>query len=220
MSSAESLINNNRQDIAAEWPVGREAVRVLVAEAAPTRLGVRLALAGYAAICAEADSCTRAIRAACAERPHVALIGQSIPGGGITAIREICRLVPETAVVLLSDREDTGELLHAVRAGAVGLVPRHFDADQLQRVISFVIDNEAAVPRSMVRALIDELRQLERESEDRLTLREAEILRKLQLGNSTAEIAEALEISRVTVRRHISKLVQKLGVRDRDELVK
>lgn len=214
---AESLIKPRRPDESAS-PVARSAVRVLVADAAPTRRRICLALNECAVICAEADSRTQAIRAACSERPHVALIGQSIPGGGIVAIREISRLAPATAVVLLSEREDTEGLLQAVRAGATGIVPTHFDAEQLRRVIGFVIGNEAAVPRWMVGGLIDELRRHEQESEEHITLREAEILRMLALGDSTADIARALAISPVTVRRHISKLVRKAGVRDRDEL--
>ncbi len=196
-----------------------DSVRVLVADAPITRLGVRLALEGYAVICAEAESCALAIRSACSERPDVCLIGHTIPGGGITAIRAITRAVPETSVVVLSDRDDTSDLVRAVRAGAVGFVPASFDAEQLRRVISVVINHEAAVPRSMVRSLVDELRQLERTAEDHLSLREAEILGKLRLGHSTTEIAKGLMISPVTVRRHISKLVHKAGVRDRDELV-
>ncbi len=196
-----------------------DSVRVLVADAPITRLGVRLALDGYAVICAEAENCALAIRAACSERPDVCLIGHSIPGGGIAAIHAISRAVPETSVVMLSDRDDTSGLVRAVRAGAVGFVPARFDAEQLRRVISVVINHEVAVPRSMVRSLVDELRQLERTAEDHLSLREAEILGKLRLGHSTAEIANGLMISPVTVRRHISKLVQKAGVRDRDELV-
>ena len=64
-----------------------DSVRVLVADAPVTRLGVRLALEGCAVICAEVESCAFAIRAACSERPEVCLIGNSIPGGAITAIR-------------------------------------------------------------------------------------------------------------------------------------
>ncbi|MGO9750711.1 MAG: zinc-ribbon domain-containing protein [Solirubrobacteraceae bacterium] len=58
----------------------------------------------------------------------------------------------------------------------------------------------------MVRGLVDEFRRPERAAEDRLTQRKAEILGKLHLGDSTAEIAKALAISPVTARRDISDL--------------
>lgn len=195
------------------------AIRVLVADRAPTRLGVRIALEGHAEICAEADTCPLAISAACSLRPEVCLIGDTIPGGALTAVREISKSVPETAVVVLSNREDAGELLEAVRAGAVGYVPPGFDAAQLRRVITSVLAEEAVVPRAMVRDLVDELRALERAARERLTAREAEILRMLRGGRSTSAIADHLGISPVTVRRHISKLVRKAGVRDREELI-
>ncbi len=195
------------------------SVRVLVADHAPTRAGVRLALDGHAEICAEADTCPLAIRAACSLRPEVCLIGRSIPGDAIEAVREIARSVPETSIVVLSDRSDASGLVEAMRAGAVGYVPGGFDADQLRRVVRSVAADEVAVPRSMVRSIVEELRQLERAAEERLTVREAEILGMLRRGKSTTEIARQLRISPVTVRRHISKLVQKAGVADRDELI-
>ncbi|MGO9900844.1 MAG: LuxR C-terminal-related transcriptional regulator [Solirubrobacteraceae bacterium] len=193
-------------------------VRVLVADREPTRLGVRLALEGHAVICAEADDARVAVRAAVSLRPEVCLIGSSIPGG-LAAVREISRSVPETAVVMVSDSHRVNDLLDAVRAGAVGYVPAGFDAEQLRRVISVVAAHEAAVPRSMVRDLVDALREIERATEEGLTAREAEILRLLRSGHSTAAIAANLDISPVTVRRHISKLMQKAGVSTRDELL-
>lgn len=195
------------------------AIRVLVADAAPTRLGVRVALEGHAVICAEAATCPLAVRAACLERPQVCLIGHALPGGGITAISAISRAVPQTSVIVLSDRDDSTGLLAAVRAGAIGWVPAGFGAERLLRVIDAVVNHEAALPRSMVSSLVEELRRLGRASEDHLTTREAEILRELRLGHSTAAIAQSLMISPVTVRRHISQLVQKAGVSDRGELV-
>ncbi|MGO9752785.1 MAG: LuxR C-terminal-related transcriptional regulator [Solirubrobacteraceae bacterium] len=195
------------------------AVRVLVADRAPTRLGVCLALAGHAEICAEAETCALAISAARSARPDVCLIGLSMPGGGLHAVREISRSAPETAVVVLSDRYDGNELLRVVRAGAVGYAPAGFDAQHLRRVITSVIAGEVVVPRSMVRELVNELRELERAAQDGLTVREAEILGMLRAGQPTTAIAMQLAISPITVRRHISKLVRKAGVRNRDQLI-
>lgn len=195
---------------------------MLVADHAPTRLGVRLALAGQVEICAEVDSFKLALAAARELRPKVCLIGCSLPGGGLNAVREICRSVPESAVIMLSDGDGdgAGDLVSAVRAGAVGYVPAGFDADSLRRALRSVLAEEAAVPRSMVLDLVNELRHLQRASEEHLTLREAEILSMLRRGKSTTVIASSLDISSVTVRRHISKLMQKAGVGDRDELMR
>jgi DNA-binding NarL/FixJ family response regulator len=134
-------------------------------------------------------------------------------------VREIARAVPETSVVVLSHRQVGHNVLTAVRAGAVGYVPAGFDAPQLRRVISSVLADQVAVPRSLVRDLVTELRELQRAAEEGITGREAEILAMLRHGKTTMAIASQLAISPVTVRRHISKLVQKAGVRDRDELI-
>ena len=198
----------------------RDDVRVLVADDVSTRERVRSALDGHVEICAEADTCPLAVSAACSLRPEVCLIGRSIPGGGITTVREISRSVPETSIVVLSDRNDASGLLSAVRAGAVGYVPAGFDGQALRQVIRSVIADKASVPRVFVRDLVNELRDLQSVAEERLTERELEVLRMLRCGESTTAIARELGISPVTVRRHISKLVAKVGVADRDALVR
>jgi DNA-binding NarL/FixJ family response regulator len=194
-------------------------VSVVVADHAPTRTGVRLALDGHAVVCAEANNAESAVRAVTSKRPDVCLIGTSIAGGGIAAARRICELVPETRVVMLAASENHGDLLASLYAGAVGYVPVGFDETQLRRVVSVVAANGIAVPRSMIRELIDELRAIERASEDHLTPREAQILTMLNRGHTTAAIAARLDIAPVTVRRHISKLKKKLGASDRSGLL-
>jgi DNA-binding NarL/FixJ family response regulator len=193
--------------------------RVLVADHAPTRLSVKLALEGVAEVCAEADDAPGAVSAAQRQQPDVCLIGQSIAGGGIEAVREIAASVPATSIVLLSNGDDVDDLLAALRGGAVGYLPARFDAAQLRRAVAAVIQCEAAVPRAMVLELVNELRALERAADEKLTIREAQILAMLRRGHSTSGIAARLAISPVTVRRHISKLVHKVGVSDRAELV-
>ena len=196
------------------------STRVLVADCAPTRLGVRIALEGYATICAEASDGDEALRAASLHRPDVCLIGHSIPGGCVATIRAICAQHPETSLVVLADDDrDAAAFLNALRAGAVGFVPAGAEAGQLRRVIKAVVAEEAAVPRSMVLDLIEELRAAQNSIDDGLTLREAEILTMLRHGRSTADIAGRLAISPITVRRHIQTLMQKVGARDRSELL-
>jgi DNA-binding NarL/FixJ family response regulator len=194
-------------------------LRVLVADSAPTRVGIRLALQGTATVCAEAGDMATAIQRAALERPDICLIGFALPGGGIDAMREVAATVPGCLVVAIARGDDVDDLLEAVRAGAAGFVPVGFDAAQLRRVIEVVAAGEVAIPRSMLRELVGEMRALERVAGDRHTLRESQILAMLRKGESTARIAAGLEISPITVRRHISKLVQKAGVRDRAELV-
>lgn len=193
-------------------------VRLLIADQAPTRLGIRMALNGGVDVCAEADNAEQAIRAAKRQQPDVCLIRREMCGDGLTAIRGICRAAPNAAVVVLASDPDEDDLLDAVRAGAIGYVPGALDAVHLRRIIGAVAANEAVIPRSMVLELVMELRG-GGAGADALTGRESQVLGMLRRGHTTAAIAKRLQIAPVTVRRHISELVHKLGVEDRSDLV-
>jgi DNA-binding NarL/FixJ family response regulator len=194
---------------------GRPTLMIVDNEA--TRAGIRMALVEQASVCAEAWDAKTAIRAAMRTQPDVCLIGSQIPGGGVAAVRGICRAAPRCAVVVLAPHHDVDELIDSVRAGAVGYVPGTRVADCLARIIRAVAANEAVVPRSMVLELLLEMRNVG--SRGGVSRRESQVLGMLRRGHSTAEIAKRIEIAPVTVRRHISELVRKLGVADRSELV-
>jgi DNA-binding NarL/FixJ family response regulator len=193
-------------------------VKLLIVDHAPMRLGIRMALKGEAEVCAEAENAEQAIRAAKRGQPDVCLIGRAVCGDGMAAVRGICRASPKAAVVVLAQTRDDDDLVDAVRAGAIGYVPGDLNATRLRRIIRAVAANEAVVPRSMVMELVMELRG-GGGGGDALTGRESQVLGMLRRGHTTARIAERLEIAPVTVRRHISDLVHKLGVENRSALV-
>lgn len=193
-------------------------VSLLVADYAPTRLGIRMALEGEVEVCAEADDAEQAIRAAMRHQPDVCLVGRDLPGDGLAAVRGICRAAPRAAVVVLAEVQDVDDFLDAVRAGAIGYVSVGLDACSLRKVIDTAAAREAVVPPTMVLDLMIELRG-KGSGPEVLTGREAQVLGLLRRGHTTAAIAQRLEIAPVTVRRHISDLVHKLGVRDRSELI-
>jgi DNA-binding NarL/FixJ family response regulator len=192
--------------------------RLLIADHAATCLGIRIALEDEVEICSEVGDCELAIRAAMREQPEVCLVGRELPGDGLAAVRGICRAVPGAAVVVLAQFSDADDLLESVRAGAVGYVPGALDVDRLRRVIGAIAANEAVVPRSMVLDLLLELRGAGQGS-DPLTARESQVLGMLRRGYSTGAIARRLDIAPVTVRRHISELVHKVGVKNRAALI-
>jgi NarL family two-component system response regulator LiaR len=194
-----------------------QPVRLLIADHEATRLGIRMALAHDVEVCAEVGDAEHAIRAAMREQPHVCLVGRDIPGGALAAVRGICRAAPNAAVVVLAQTGEAEDLLECVRAGAIGYVPGALDSERLTRVIGAVTINEAVIPRSMVLELVLELRG-SGTGGGLLTAREAQVLRLLRRGHTTAGIAQRLEIAPVTVRRHISELVHKLGVENRSFL--
>jgi len=196
--------------------VREQTPRLLIADCAPIRAGIRLALEHEVEVCAEAADAEQAIRAAKRNQPDVCLVGREISGDGLAAVRGICRAAPNAAVVVLAQLSDVDEMLEAVRAGAIGYVPGPLDAERLRSIVRSVAANEAVIPRSMVLELMLELRG--GHSDELLTGREAQVLGMLRRGHTTAVIAERLEIAPVTVRRHISELVHKLGVENRAAL--
>src|SRR2546423_435415 len=112
-----------------------QPLRVLIADHAAMRAGIKLALGGSAEICAEAASAEDAIRAAMREQPNVCLVGREIPGDGLGAVRGICRAAPSAAVVVLAQIRNADDLLESVRAGAIGYVPGPLDAQRLRRIL-------------------------------------------------------------------------------------
>jgi DNA-binding NarL/FixJ family response regulator len=194
------------------------AARLLVADHPAIRRGIRIALDATAEICAEVGTAEQAIRAAKREQPDVCLVGRAICGADLSAVRGICRAAPRAAVVVLAPSRSDDDLLDAVRAGAIGYVPGGIAPEVLRRIVSAAIAREAVVPRTMVLELIMELRG-GGVGADALTNREAQVLGLLRRGHSTAAIAQRLQIAPVTVRRHVSELVHKLGVEDRTALV-
>ncbi len=193
-------------------------MRLLIVDNAPTRAGIRMALGDDVDVCAEETELDQAIRAAKREQPEIAFIGREVAGDWRALVRGVCRAAPMCSVVVLAQSSDADDMLESVRAGAVGYVPGVLDADRIRRVFRALQGSEAVVPRAMVNELLSELRGTHN-AENGLTGREAQVLGMLRRGHSTAWIAERLQIAPVTVRRHISELVHKLGVESRSDLV-
>jgi two-component system nitrate/nitrite response regulator NarL len=205
------------------------AVRVLIADDhPPTRRGVRLTLEqqGFL-VCAEAASAQGAIEAALRERPDVCLLDVRMPGGGIRAVGEIAGRLPETTVVMLTVSDSDDDLFDALRAGASGYLLKDMDTEQLPAALRASLRGEAALPRRLAANLVQELRRrggsrliLPGGRAVQLTPREGEVLELLCDDLSTAEIARRLFVEPVTVRRHVSAILEKLGVSSRAEAVR
>jgi DNA-binding NarL/FixJ family response regulator len=203
------------------------SVRVLVADDhPPTRLGVRLSLeeAGMV-IVAEVATAQAAVDAALQLRPDIALLDIHMPGSGIVAAREITRRAPATAVVMLTVSRDDADLFQALSAGARGYLLKDTDPDRLPLALQGVLDGEAALPRALTARLVADFQERERSSARRhgafskLTEREWEILELLHGGSDTRQIAAELFVSPVTVRSHVSAILRKLQVPDRQAAV-
>lgn len=210
-------------------PNAPDAPSVVIADDHPAmRLGVRMALTrGGFRVVAEAQDAEGAVSAVVRERPDLCLLDVCMPGGGIEAAKRIAELAPSTPVVMLTVSNSAEHVLAALRAGAVGYLPKDTSPDRLPAALCGVLKGEAALPRALVGVVLERFREhanaaacAVRVCGVELTPREAEILGMLRSGLKTAEIGEILSLSPITVRRHISAGVAKLGVADREEAVR
>lgn len=205
------------------------APSIVIADDHPAiRLGVRMALmrGGFKVVAEAADS-DGAVSAVLRERPDVCLLDVRMPGGGIEAAQRLSQEAPSTSVVMLTVSSRTDDVLAALRAGAVGYLPKDTHPDRLPAALCGVLKGEAALPRALVGLVLNEFRDYTaaaadpvRVGEVELTSRESEILRMLRSGLTTAEIGDILSLSPITVRRHISAGVAKLGVADRSAAIR
>lgn len=194
----------------------------------PTRTGVRAALeAAGMTVVADVGSGPEAVETARRLRPDVCLLDVHMPGGGIEAAAEIAREVPESAIVMLAAEADEALLFEALRAGARGYLLKDTDPDRLPFALQGVLDGEAAIPRRLVMRMIDELQSRDRRHRlpsgrpgaEQLTEREWEVLDLLRQELSTRETAARMGISEVTVRRHLSAAMAKVGAGSRKEIL-
>ena len=182
---------------------------------------------GGFAICAEASDAAGAVQAAVRTRPDICLLDIHMPGSGIKAATEITSKMPEVVVVMLTFSGAESDLFDALRAGASGYLMKDIDPDRLPHVLESVLRGEAALARTLVARLIEEFRGRDRhrrvpllkERGEKLTSREWEVLELMQQGQGTAEIAERLFVSKVTVRGHMASILKKLRVPDRESLL-
>ena len=199
-------------------------MRILLAEAdVLTRTGVRVTLsaAGFAVVAEVADS-DAAVTAAAETGPDLVLVGADLPPDALDAVRRISSADPVVRLVVLTRRPNGDELLDAVLAGASGYLGSQVDERRLPHALQGVLAGEVALPRRHTERLLEELRRrrtqhavLSAHASSPLTDREWEVLQLLAADASSADIARRLGISEVTVRRHISGAVSKLGVPDR-----
>jgi DNA-binding NarL/FixJ family response regulator len=200
-------------------------VRVVVADAnLATRTGIRLLLErnGFE-ICGEAADLKGTLEVTLRERPRLCLVDARLPGGAVRAASRIRSLVPAADVVLLAASPDADELVDALRAGVAGFVLRDVPPDGIIRALEAVGRGEVALPRTLIGHLADQFRARERgrrvsvpgRDDVQLTRRQAEVLAFLREGLGTAQIAARLDISPVTVRRHLAIVLAKLGAADR-----
>jgi DNA-binding NarL/FixJ family response regulator len=158
------------------------------------------------------------------QRPDVALMDIRMPSvDGIEATR---RLAPDGPRILMLTTFDLDEYVYdALSAGASGFLLKDAPAERLFDAVRVVAAGEALLAPAITRRLIGEFARLrprlpaQPERLRELTPRETEVLRLIAEGLSNQEIAERLIVSEETVKTHVSRVLGKLGLRDRTQAV-
>ena len=170
-------------------------------------------------VAADVADASRAAKAAELYEAGLVLVDSEISGGCILAIRRISERAPGTAVLVVAAELDQEALLATVRAGADGFVSEKLGASGLVRAVEVALNGDSVIPRDGVGTLIDQLRggTQEQTSVDgldlKLTRREADVMARRRDGMTTKEIAHELDLSDVTVRRHLSSVARKAKAR-------
>ncbi|MFF3012735.1 response regulator [Streptomyces sp. NPDC057939] len=157
--------------------------------------------------------------------PDVVLMDIRMPGmGGIEATSVIAGAPGSAVRVLVLTTFDLDEYVYeALRAGASGFLLKDASAEQLAEAVRVVAGGEALLSPNITKRLITEFSRLgaprapSKARIDALTERETEVLSLIAQGLSNAEIAEHLIVAEQTVKTHVSRVLVKLGLRDRTQ---
>jgi DNA-binding NarL/FixJ family response regulator len=204
-------------------------IGVLLADDQPLmRAGLRALIDAQAdmAVVAEASTGREAVELARRHRPQVVLMDVRMPDGdGLQATRELLRdaSLAGTRVVMLTTFELEEYVLDALRAGASGFLLKGIEPADLVQAVRTVAAGDALLAPSVTRRLLERFATVpdpagaaQRLAE--LTPREHEVLTLVGSGLTNAEIAEELVVSPLTAKTHVSRVMIKLGARDRVQL--
>lgn len=203
---------------------GRGMRIMLADDHARVRAQVRQALeAGGCEVCGEGATAQEAVDLVAEHSPDVALLDIHMPGSGIAAAAEITRRLPQTAVVMLTRSAEDEDLFDALRAGAAGYLLKGDDPRGLPDALRGVLDGEAAMSPALVTRILQEFRAPARRpfvrrsaAAGRLSAREWEVMELLAQGLTTDDVARRLFLAPTTVRVHVSSVLRKLRVKDRE----
>jgi len=201
-------------------------LRVVIADDQPMmRAGFKSVLesAGDISVVGEAENGEEAVSLARAQRPDVVLMDIRMPVmDGIEATRRL----PDQRVLILTTFGLDDYIIDALRAGASGFLLKDAPTQDVLAAVRAVAAGDAVLSAAVTRQLLDQVGRRLPAAVSRdahglagLTDREEEVLGMLAAGLSNAEIAAAMVVSEATVKSHVSRILGKLGLRDRVQAV-
>jgi DNA-binding NarL/FixJ family response regulator len=220
----ESLVAGPAADGTAERPI----TVVIADDQRMVRRGFRVILEAEPGITVVAEAGDGAAAVAMVRRhaPAVALLDIRMPVmDGLQAARQVIALGPATRVLILTTFDADDYVYEALRAGASGFLLKDAPADQLVTAVRSLAAGDALIDPAITRRLIARFTMAARRTSDlpdelhQLTARELEVLRLVARGLSNLEIARELVVEENTVKTHVSRILSKLGLRDRVQAV-
>jgi DNA-binding NarL/FixJ family response regulator len=204
-------------------------IRVVIADdEALIRDGFRMILGAQpeVEVVGEAADGSEAVEAAHAQRPDVVLMDVRMPKlDGIEATVRIVAAGLPSKVLMLTTFDRDEYVYEAMKAGASGFLLKTVPTERLVESIRLVAAGEALLSPEITRRLIEDFVNRpgprgDRPSElQRLTAREREVLHEVARGKSNSEIAQTLFLSEATVKTYLTRILAKLGLRDRAQAV-
>ena len=196
-----------------------QRVRVVVADDHPLfREGLVRALtsSGQVEVIGEAENGPAALELIQKEKPDVALLDYQMPGmDGAQVAAAVVRDELPTRVLLVSAHADSALVYHALQQGAAGYLPKESSRNE---IITAVLDCAAGrdvVDPKLASGLAAEIRRRAEPTGPTLSAREREVLKLIADGGSIPMIAKQLFLAPSTVKTHVQRLYEKLGVGDR-----
>ena len=163
-------------------------------------------------IAGETDNAKAAVSLYEKIRPDVTIMDLRLPGGsGLAAIREIRQLDAKARILVLSNYEGSEDVYRAMEAGALAYLTKDAEGDELVQAILSVRSGRRYLPPNVGTLLAGRM------GGDELTNRDLDVLRLLAQGFSNREIGYRLQIAEKTVKIHVSRVLDKLGVADRTQ---
>jgi two-component system response regulator NreC len=168
-------------------------------------------------VVAEADDLASVVREVAEHRPRAVALDLGITDGSAgEAIRQLRERAPQTEIVIVTMEENPLFAQRALDAGAIGFVSKDLADEELPEAIRRAAHGEHYVSPRISLPLENAIRAI---AEDKLTGREIEVLRLIALGHTSVEIAQKLGLSPRTVETHRARILRKLCLTTRAELV-
>ena len=201
-------------------------IRILLADDHTVlRSGLRALLSAQAdlEVAGEAADGGEALRLAQTIKPDVVVMDIGMPGvSGIDATARIRRELPSTKVLILSMHDDQGYLRQALRAGASGYVLKKAADTELLAAIRAAARGEVFLDPSLAKGFVEDVVLPKAQESDipMLSDREREVLHLLARGHTNQQVADRLCIGVKSVETYKARLMEKLGLKGRAELVR